>query len=58
MELIILDLDETLVYATEEPLEYAPNFVVGPYGVYIRPYLDEFLATVDELASVAVWTVD
>ena len=31
MELIILDLDETLVYATEEPLEYAPNFVVGPY---------------------------
>jgi NLI interacting factor-like phosphatase len=43
--LLILDLDETLIYATEEPLQRVPDFIIGPYAVYRRPYLTEFLTS-------------
>jgi len=54
--LLILDLDETLIHARNELLEHEPHFRVGPYGVYKRPYLDEFLSFCRENFDVAVWT--
>jgi RNA polymerase II subunit A small phosphatase-like protein len=41
--LLILDLDETLIYATEVPLDRPADFVVYDYHVYCRPGLAEFL---------------
>ena len=55
-KLLILDLDETLVYATEEPLERPADFCVGPYQVYRRPYAENFLAQCLDWFRVAVWT--
>jgi RNA polymerase II subunit A small phosphatase-like protein len=57
-KLLILDLDETLVFATEEPLpgRRAADFRVGPYHVYKRPHLDTFLAACRSWFEMAVWT--
>lgn len=55
-KLIILDLDETLVYATENEQSYTCDFMAGPYFVYSRPYLNEFIKFCFENFSVAVWT--
>jgi len=43
--LLILDLDETLIYATETALDRPADFSVYGYHVYRRPHLDAFLAT-------------
>ena len=42
-KLLILDLDETLIFATERPLTREADFRVGPYHVYGRPGLADFL---------------
>lgn len=55
-KLLILDLDETLVYATETPLVSQPDFFVYTYAVYKRPHLDIFLATCLDWFNVAIWT--
>lgn len=54
--LVILDLDETLVHASEVELSRPADFQVGPYGVYRRPHLDAFLDGLRERFDVAVWT--
>ena len=54
--LLILDLDETLIYATEEPLRRAHDLVVGPYSVYLRPDLAEFLTACSADFRLAVWS--
>lgn len=54
--LLILDLDETLIRATEEPLDYPCDFILAAYAVYKRPFLNEFLDTVLEWFDVAVWS--
>jgi RNA polymerase II subunit A small phosphatase-like protein len=54
--LLILDLDETLLYAEEIPLERPPDFEVGPYAVYRRPHLAAFLRQVARHYEIAVWT--
>jgi RNA polymerase II subunit A small phosphatase-like protein len=54
--LLILDLDETLIFATETALERARDFRVGPYHVYRRPRLDEFLQVCATHFDLAVWT--
>ena len=55
-KLLILDLDETLIHATEENLEREPDFSVGQYFVYKRPFLESFLEFCFENFDVAVWT--
>ncbi len=55
-KLLILDLDETLIYATEEKLDREPDFVVGQYFVYKRPLLREFLEFCFENFNVAICT--
>jgi TFIIF-interacting CTD phosphatase-like protein len=54
--LLILDLDETLIYATEAPLARAADFVVGPYAVYRRAHLFDFLTSCSECFRLAVWS--
>lgn len=55
-KLLILDLDETLIYATEEKSEREADFIIGRYFVYKRPFLESFLECCFENFDVAVWT--
>lgn len=58
-KLLVLDLDETLVHATAQPerVGRAPEHLVGPYALYRRPHLDEFLAHVfADFEAVGIWT--
>jgi len=55
-KLLVLDLDETLVHATEKKLEREPDFKVFDFYVYKRPGLDTFLEQYLEMYEVAVWT--
>lgn len=54
--LLILDLDETLVHATSDPLSRAPDHVIHPHAVYLRPGVEAFLARVADRYHLAVWT--
>ena len=54
--LLILDLDETLVYSIEQPLDREPDFVAGPYSVYQRPSVHAFIDEVAAVFRLAVWT--
>jgi carboxy-terminal domain RNA polymerase II polypeptide A small phosphatase len=54
--LLVLDLDETLVYAREQPLDRPADFVVYGYHVYRRPHLDTFLQSCMEHFEVGVWS--
>jgi RNA polymerase II subunit A small phosphatase-like protein len=53
--LLILDLDETLVHAREEPLEREPDFRFEGYSVYLRPFAREFVRRSAEEHRLAVW---
>jgi TFIIF-interacting CTD phosphatase-like protein len=55
-KLLILDIDETLIYATEEPLDRKAEFKVAQWYVYCRPYLSEFLQFCFDNFKVAIWT--
>lgn len=56
--LVVLDLDETLVFATKTPetVGRTPDFHAGPYSVFKRPGLDRFVAELSQRCSLAVWT--
>ncbi len=54
--LLILDIDETLLYASEKRLERDPEFRVGQYFVYVRPYLREFLRHCEKHFQLAIWS--
>lgn len=54
--LLILDLDETLIYAADAPLDRAADFMAYQYHVYRRPYLAEFLAGCARDYDLAVWS--
>ncbi|WP_254512628.1 HAD family hydrolase [Anatilimnocola floriformis] len=54
--LLILDLDETLIHARESPLQRPPDFEAGPFAVYQRPMLREFLAAVAQQYRLAIWS--
>jgi len=55
-KLLILDIDETLIYATEASLPRQADFLVGQYHIYKRPFLDVFLKNCLDWFEVAVWT--
>lgn len=54
--LLILDIDETLLFASEQSLDYAHDYQVGRYVVYKRPHVDTFLAQAAQWFDLAVWT--
>lgn len=54
--LLILDIDETLIHAAEDPLHAPADFMVEGLYVYIRPGLDKFLRTTNESYTLACWS--
>jgi RNA polymerase II subunit A small phosphatase-like protein len=54
--LLILDLDETLIYATEVALDRPPDFEIYGYHAYRRPHLAAFLESVQRDFDLAVWS--
>ena len=56
LPLLILDLDETLIYGAEREGPRPCDFGVGPFHVYKRPYLDEFLSGVGQHYGLAIWS--
>jgi len=54
--LVIFDLDETLIHATEQPLAREPDFTVGPFPVYKRPFAEDLLVDCARDCTLAVWT--
>lgn len=55
-KLLILDIDETLLCASEQPLEREADFRVGQYHIYTRPGLPVFLDHCFQWFDVAIWT--
>lgn len=55
-KLLVLDLDETLIHASEEPLDRPADFGFREYHVYKRPHLDAFLAYAFAHFDVGIWT--
>lgn len=54
--LAILDVDETLIYATKTMLNRKPDFDVFDYHVYIRQHLNEFLNRLEKSFEIAIWS--
>lgn len=54
--LLVLDLDETLVHASESELDRAADFRALSYHVYRRPHAERFIAYALANFDVGVWT--
>lgn len=54
--LLILDVDETLLHASEILLDRQAKCVIGPYFVYQRPFLREFLLECRSRFQIAIWS--
>lgn len=55
-KLLILDVDETLIHATEEKLNRPEDFRVGNYFVYKRPHLQRFLTNSAVHFALGIWS--
>ncbi len=54
--LLILDVDETLIYGSERELDRPADFRVGRFHVYRRPHLGAFLDAVSDWYTLAIWS--
>lgn len=54
--LLVLDLDETLIFATEDTLGFPADHNIFGYHIYQRPFLVKFLDQCFEMFDVAVWS--
>ena len=54
--LLIFDLDETLVHATTEELARTADFESAPYYVYKRPFAHELFTATKPFYDFAVWS--
>lgn len=54
--LLVLDLDETLVFATKDSLTQGADFKYADYYVYRRPYLTEFFNALNDHFQIAIWS--
>lgn len=54
--LIILDIDETMVFSTLNPLSRIQDFMVDHYYVYRRPYLGDLILFCLDNFRIAVWS--
>lgn len=55
-KLIILDLDETLIFSTSTKLSLKEDYIVGEYFVYKRPGLENFIKFIQLYFQLAVWS--
>lgn len=54
--LLILDIDETLLFATQNKLDYPPHHLIWPYHIYLRPFFYSFLEKVQCHFDLAIWS--
>ena len=54
--LLILNIDETLIFASEGAIDHSSDFQFSNFSVWKRPFLDEFLQHCFARFSVAIWT--
>jgi TFIIF-interacting CTD phosphatase-like protein len=54
--LLLLDVDETLIFGSENELDRVADFRVGHYHVYRRPFLKEFLEGTSAWYELAIWS--
>jgi len=54
--LLVLDLDETLIHGTEKPLDRDADFRIRQFHIYKRPKLAEFLQACSHWYELAVWS--
>jgi RNA polymerase II subunit A small phosphatase-like protein len=54
--LLVLDIDESFVYSSDDPLDRNANFELAGYMVTKRPYFDEFFSKVAQWYDIAIWT--
>jgi RNA polymerase II subunit A small phosphatase-like protein len=55
-KLLILDLDETLIFSSEKKLPFKEDFVVANYFVYKRPGLTKFINFAIDNFQLGVWS--
>lgn len=55
-KLIVLDLDETLIHATENALSIPCNFRFDHYFIYERPHLRQFLNDLSKHFAIGIWS--
>lgn len=54
--LIIFDLDETLIHAANAVLDYPAHFTFDDYFVYERPQLRSFLHDISQYFQIGIWS--
>ncbi|MGJ4754770.1 HAD family hydrolase [Leptospira kmetyi] len=54
--LLILDLDETLIYSSEHPLQSISYTQIGEYFTYSRPYIEEFFHGIKAIFDIGIWS--
>ena len=54
--LLILDIDETLIFSFTQTLEKPFDFTLFNYFVYKRPYLKEFFDKIKDHFLIALWS--
>ncbi|MGL5913860.1 MAG: NIF family HAD-type phosphatase [Bacteroidales bacterium] len=55
-QLLVLDIDETLLHSTYEDLKKEPDFFFKERRVYLRPHVLEFIDFCLHNYDVAIWT--
>lgn len=55
-KLLIFDLDETLIHATQTELSYTPHFRFDAYFVYERPGVRSFLHNIAQHFTIGIWS--
>ena len=55
-KLLILDLDETLIHATEKELTFLADFKFDKYYVHKRPNLEKFLVDISKHYTIGIWS--
>lgn len=55
-KLLILDLDETLIHGATQKLDYEPACIAPWCFLYIRPFVEDFMAFCKDHFKVAIWT--
>ncbi|MDA9773882.1 HAD family hydrolase [Saprospiraceae bacterium] len=54
--LVVLDLDETLIFGTKTPLDRIGDFMVGEYSIYLRPDCHHFLQEISKYFMLGIWS--
>lgn len=56
-KLLVLDLDETLIFSVKERLNHPESFIYNGYHIYLRPNLSWFLNNIKSCYKIGIWSV-